>query len=200
MARKKNVHLEKDEINRVAARLFAKKGYAATTMRDIADALHVSIASVYYYYKNKEDILYSIIDSIGEELLVALKKAKTESDDPLEQLRWMIFYQMQLLREKGNRVKVYIEEQHNLSRALRKIILVQHRAIYDLYADQLKSIRDTEGITCEPPSLGVFAIMGTLNWCYRWFRNDGELSIEEVGNRLTDLLLHGIINKPRPCP
>ncbi len=198
MVKKRKCHLEKDEISEVAAKLFAEKGYVGTSMRDIANALNVSIASVYYYYKNKEDLLYSIIDSIGEELLVSLRRAKSDSDSPLEQLRRMIFYHTLLIKEKGDRIKVYVEEQHNLSKGLGKLIFKQHREIYGFYVDQLTELRDIEGITCEPLSLAAFAIMGTLNWCYRWFKNDGELSIEEVGERLTDLLFYGIINKQRP--
>ncbi|MBW1999042.1 MAG: helix-turn-helix transcriptional regulator [Deltaproteobacteria bacterium] len=60
--RKRKGFLEKEEITEVSARLFAEKSYAGTSMRDIAKGLNVSIASVYYYFKNKEDILFNIIE------------------------------------------------------------------------------------------------------------------------------------------
>jgi AcrR family transcriptional regulator len=198
LVKKKKVHLEKGQISDVAAELFAEKSYVGTSMRDIASALNVSIASVYYYYKNKEELLYSIIDSIGVELLVSLKKAKSESDLPLEQLHRMIYHHTLLIKEKGDRVKVYVEEQHNLSKKLGNLIFKQHREIYGCYINQLTEVRDTVGITCEPVSVAAFAILGTLNWCYRWFKNDGELSIEEVGERFTDMLFYGITNEQRP--
>jgi TetR/AcrR family transcriptional regulator, cholesterol catabolism regulator len=195
--KKRKVHLEMDEISEVAAKLFAEKGYSGTSMRDIANALNVSVASVYYYYKNKEGLLYSIIVSIGEELLRALKKAQSESNSPLEQLQRMIFYHTGLIKEKGERVKVYVEEQHNLSKRLAKPISKQHREIYDYYADQLRKLRKAKIISCEPPSIAAFAILGTLNWCYRWFNQNDKLSIEAVAEKLTDLLFYGIIDKKK---
>lgn len=198
MVVKRKYHLEKAEISEVAAKLFAEKGYAGTSMRDIANALNVSIASVYYYYKNKEDMLYSIIDSIGEELLVVLKKAKSESDSPSEQLRRMMLYHVLLIKDKGDRIKVYVEEQHNLSKNLGKLIFKQHREIYSFYVDQLKELHKDKIISCEPPSLAAFAIVGTLNWCYRWFKKDGELSIDDVAEKLTNILFYGIIDKGHP--
>jgi len=194
MVKKRTVHLEKDEISEVAARLFAEKGFVGTSMRDISNALNVSVASVYYYYKNKEDLLHSIIASIGDELLVALRKGKAESDSATEQLRRMIFYHIWMIKEKGDRVKVYVEEQHNLSKKYSKIIFKQHREIYDLYVDQLRVLKEARVISCDPLSIAAFTIVGTLNWCYRWFRKDGELTIEVVAEKITNLLFYGIIN------
>lgn len=198
MVKKRKVHLETEEISEVAAKLFSEKGFSGTSMRDIANALNVSVASVYYYYKNKEMLLYYIIDSIGEELLRVLRMARSESDSPKEQLRRMIFYHTVLLKEKGDRVKVYVEEQHNLSKRLGKLIFKQHREIYALYADQLRELQKAKVISCDPPSIAAFAIVGTLNWCYRWFKRDGGLTIEVVAEKLTDLLFYGIIDEKKP--
>ena len=195
MVTKRKVHLEKDEISEVAAKLFAEKGYVGTSMRDISNALNVSVASVYYYYNNKEDLLYSIIASIGEELLVVLRKAQGESDSATEQLERMIFYHIWLIKEKGDRVKVYVEEQHNLSKKYSKTIFKQHREIYDCYVDQLRALKEAKVVSCEPISIAAFTIVGTLNWCYRWFRRDGELSVEAVAEKIKDLLFYGIIDR-----
>ena len=195
---KRKVHLERDEISEVAAKFFAKKGYVGTSMRDISKGLNVSIASVYYYFTNKEALLYSIIDSIGKELLTTLKKAKSESDSPVEQMRRMLFCHVCLAREKRDRIKVYMEDQYNLSPKLRKIINKQHREIYDSYTDQLRELQKSKIISNSQVSVAAFAIIGMLNWCYRWFREDGDLSIEDVAECLIDLLLYGIIDEKKP--
>ena len=191
--KKREVHLERVEISEVAATLFAEKGFVGTSMRDIAKALNVSVASVYYYFKNKESILFNIIEAIGNKLLIVLRKAKSESDSPLEQMRMMLFCHVCLTKENRYRVKVYVEEQHNLSPRLRKIIYKQHREIYDCYVDQLRELQKSKVISREPLFITAFAIFGMLNWCYRWFREDGDLSIEDVAERLTGFLLHGIL-------
>lgn len=186
-------HLDKKVINEVAAKLFGEKGFAETTMKDITNGLNVSVAAVYYYYKNKDELLFSIIDSIGNELLTVLEKAKDESDDPLQQLYNMVYFHIILTKDNKNKVKVYVEQQHNLSTKFRKIIYKQHRKLYDIYVDQLRKLQKAKLISCEPLSITALSIFGMLNWCYRWYREDKLLTIEEVGQRILDIIFHGIL-------
>ena len=129
----KSNHKEKEKIIDVAVDLFGEKGYAATSIRDISQALNVSIATLYYYFKNKEDLLFTIIDSIGKDLLAMLAKAKNESGDPIDSLRNMLSHHIRMTDKRKSRVKIYVEEQHNLSKKFREIIYQQHRKIYDIY-------------------------------------------------------------------
>ena len=185
--------LEREKIIEVAAELFGEKGYSATSIRDISQALKVSIATLYYYFKNKEDLLFTIIDSIGNDLLVMLKKAQDEFDDPTEGLREMLSRHIALTEKKKNRVKVYVVEQHNLSTRFKKIIYKQHREIYDVYVNQLRELQRLGVISPESLSVTAFAMFGMINWCYRWYRDDGRLTIEDVAQRLIDLFFHGIM-------
>jgi AcrR family transcriptional regulator len=185
--------LERDKIIEVAAELFGEKGYSATSIRDISQSLKVSIATLYYYFKNKEDLLFTIIDSIGNDLLLMLKKAQAASDDPLEGLREMLSRHITMTEKKKNRVKVYVEEQHNLSKRFKKIIYKQHREIYDVYVNQLRELKRLGIVAPESLSVTAFAMFGMINWCYRWYRADGSLSIEDVAKRLIDLLFNGIM-------
>ncbi|MBW2031613.1 MAG: TetR family transcriptional regulator [Deltaproteobacteria bacterium] len=190
--------LEKEKIIEVAADLFGEKGYAATSIRDISQALKVSIATLYYYFKNKEDLLFTIIESIGDDLLVRLKEARDKYEDPMEALREMLSRHIALTEKKKNMVKVYVVEQHNLSKRFKKIIYKQHREIYDVYIEQLRRLRDQGLISSEPLSVTAFAIFGMVNWCYRWFKQGGRLSINDVTQRLIDMIFYGIIDQKTP--
>jgi len=190
--------LEKEKIIEVAADLFGEKGYAATSIRDISQALKVSIATLYYYFKNKEDLLFTIIESIGDDLLVRLKEARDKYEDPMEALREMLSRHIALTEKKKNMVKVYVVEQHNLSKRFKKIIYKQHREIYDVYIEQLRRLRDQGFISSEPLSVTAFAIFGMVNWCYRWFKQGGRLSINDVTQRLIDMIFYGIIDQKTP--
>ncbi|MBW1999043.1 MAG: hypothetical protein JRJ29_13910 [Deltaproteobacteria bacterium] len=129
--------------------------------------------------------------------MTAVRKAQEASDDPLEQLRGMLIYHVLLTKEKRNRVKVYVEEQHNLSKRLLNVIYKQHREIYDCYAEQLRKLHRVCGNSIEPVSVTTFAIFGMLNWSYRWFKEDGKLTIQEVAERLADILFYGMLGKDR---
>lgn len=111
----------------------------------------------------------------------------------------MLSSHIELTDKKKNRVKVYVEEQHNLSKKFRDIIYTQHRKIYDIYIDQLRELHRLGIISAEPLSVPAFAMFGMVNWCYRWYRQDGGLSVEDVTQRLIELFFHGILNSAKPC-
>jgi len=166
-------------------------------MKDRAKGLNVSIASVYYHFKNKEHILFNIIESAGNDFLIAVRKAQEASDDPLEQLQGMLISLVLLTKEKRNRVKVYVEEQHNLSKRLLNVIYKQHREIYDCYAEQSRRVHRAYGNSVESVSVTTFAIFGMMNWSYRWYKEEGKLTIQEVAKRLANMLFYGILSKDK---
>jgi TetR/AcrR family transcriptional regulator, cholesterol catabolism regulator len=190
---KKGISLEKERIKNVAAAFFGEKGYSATSIRDIAQELNVSVATIYYYFNNKDDLLFNIIDSNGNDLLAVLNTAKEEHSDPLEQLRRMLFGHICLIQEKKNEVKVYVEEQVNLTKKNKNNIYKQHRRIYDMYIDQLRKLKRLNLLRFESLPIVAFAMFGMVNWVYRWYRENGEKDIEEVARILIDLFFYGIL-------
>lgn len=193
----KNPSLEREKILEVAAGLFSEKSYAGTSVRDIAHALDVSIATIYYYFKNKEDLLFNIIESCENDLLVNIHREIEGSVDPLGRLRNMLARHVCLTQEKKNMLKVYVEEQNHLSKGFKKIIYKQHRKIYETYMDQLKELQRLGLIHADSLPIAAFAIFGMVNWCYRWYREDGAVPIQEVAERLINLFFHGVSNTAR---
>jgi AcrR family transcriptional regulator len=189
---KKNV-LEEEKIAHYAIDLFAEKGYAATSIRDIANSLKVSSSLLYYYFKNKEELLFTILEAIGEELLETISKEKNKAGEPLEVMRGMIMGHIRLVQKTNNRAKLFVEEQHNLSKKYLETINRQHRNIYDLYVDQLKKLREAGIISTDSLSVTAFAIIGMIMWSYRWYRKGGGLSVEDMGNRLIETFFYGIV-------
>lgn len=188
-------HLEKKKILEVAVKLFSEKGYPATSIRDIAKALKISNASLYYYFKDKEHLLFSVIESVGGDLMRILDEARHESKDPLEGISRMVIQHCHLIERDGPRAKLFVEEEHNLSEKYRRVVQYQHRKIYDAYVAQLKQLQEAGIISDGPVSIIALAILGMTNWCYRWYRKEGALSIQEIGQCYSNLLIGGIMNK-----
>jgi AcrR family transcriptional regulator len=185
--------LEEEKIAHFAIELFAEKGYAATSIRDIAHSLKVSSSLLYYYFKNKEELLFTILEAIGEELLHTIDKEKNKAGDPLEVLRGMIMSHIRLVEKENKRAKLFVEQQHNLTKKYLEIIYGQHRNIYDLYVDQLKKLREAGMISNDSLSVTAFAIIGMIMWSYRWYRKGGGLSVEDMGNQLIETFFYGIV-------
>jgi len=94
--------------------------------------------------------------------------------------------------EKRKEVKIYIEEQYQLPQRLRKRALKGHRQVYGLYYNKICEIHQDL-----PPDMNraamTFANFGMINWVYRWFREDGEMTLEEVAEVIIRIFFNGIL-------
>lgn len=95
----KEPEIRKAEIMDAAIGLFTRKGYLNTTTQDIIDEVNISRGLLYYHFKNKEDILYCIIERYSQPLLKRLENlAYQEDKDATEKLR--LFIQLTLVKEQ----------------------------------------------------------------------------------------------------
>ena len=85
---------KKEFLTRIAIDLFAAKGFSATTMRDIARTAEVNTALIYYYFEDKEEILYHIVERSSRALVLALRAVQSREADPVEGLKKMIIRQV----------------------------------------------------------------------------------------------------------
>jgi TetR/AcrR family transcriptional regulator, cholesterol catabolism regulator len=185
----------KAEIIQKATDLFYKHGFVKASIRDIVKAVGITNSTVYIHFKNKDEILYCIIEDIGSALLKEIRPAIEAHDDPVECLKEMIFKQVCLMKEKKKEIKIYMEEQYQLPPALRKKALRQHRQIYDLYYNMLFKMKKKDLIRDIDKTVMTFAIFAMMNWSYRWFRDKGRLSIEEVAEYIIRIFFGGIFKE-----
>jgi predicted HAD superfamily phosphohydrolase YqeG len=88
-----------------------------------------------------------------------------------------------------------MEEQYQLPTVLRKRALKQHRQIYDVYYNMLCKIKDKGLIRDIDETVMTFAIFAMMNWSYRWFKDKGRLSIEEVAEHIIRIFFGGIFRE-----
>jgi AcrR family transcriptional regulator len=188
----------KKKILEKATDLFYEHGFVKASIRDIVRAVGVTNSTVYIHFRNKDEILYSIIEDIGSTLIAELQKVGSKHDDPIVCLREMIFRQVCLIKEKRKEIKIYVEEQYQLPTQLRKRALAQQRQIFDIYYNQIDGLKE-RGLTNDVDQTVVtFCIFATMNWAYRWFRDRKRLSIEEVAEDMIRILFSGILRNGVP--
>jgi len=175
--------------------LFYEKGYAGASVRDIVKAVNVTNSILYHHFKDKNELLYVIIERIGLELIRSLKLVEQQYDDPMERLSRMIYTQICIVKERKREVKIFLEEQYQLGPRYKTGILRQHREIYNLYLNQLNALENRGMLRNVDKTVVNFAINAMMNWSYRWYREDGPLSIDEVAGFITDIFFHGILKK-----
>jgi AcrR family transcriptional regulator len=174
-----------------AARIFNERGYHETSMADVAQALGVSKPFLYYYLKNKEDILYECSRLATEELHAMLDEVRRSKVDGWDRLVLLFRgyarvmttdFGICLIRNTApgslpdtGREKLWVGRRR-LNREVEQIIA---QGIAD------GSIRPSDPITLS------FAMFGAFNWMTAWYRPDGPLSAEEIADRFLDVFAHG---------
>lgn len=187
----------KDKIIDKATDLFFKYGFVKASIRDIVRAVGVTNSTFYSHFKNKDEILYTIIEDIGSILQKILLEATEMYDDPVDCLKEMIFRQVCLMRDKGREIKIYIEEQYQLPPHLRKKALRQHRQLYDIYFNNINGIKNKRLKPDIDTTVMTFSIFAMMNWSYRWFQADGKLTIEEVAENIIRIFFGGIMGQEK---
>lgn len=178
------------EILTVSARMFAERGYVATSLQQIADELDMLKGSLYYYINTKEDLLYEVIRSVYWEGVATLQQLSKGEGSAMVRLRAAIGGHVEHLIANIAATTVYLHEFTQLSEARQDELssLDYSGWIRDLIKEGQadKSIRQDID-----PNLGAMAILGAMNWVYRWYRHGGNTP-EEIGNEFAEVFSSGL--------
>jgi TetR/AcrR family transcriptional regulator, cholesterol catabolism regulator len=183
----------REQILDEAARLFSERGYHATSMRDIGEATGMLAGSLYAHIASKEDLLYQIVLEAAHHFLGSLEALRAEVLAPKERLRRAMRAHVGVVAEGREHAQVFHHEWTALSGRRRAEV----RRLRDRYERLWHEIvRELPGVT--DPKFARLLVLSAANWTYTWFRPDGPLSPEEVADRFTDLLLHGLNSQEEP--
>jgi AcrR family transcriptional regulator len=183
------------EILRAAGRQFRLRGFVETGMRDIAEAAELSPANLYNYFQGKHEILFFCQDSSLDRMLAALEKARRTKTSATAKLRAVIVSHLRCLLDE-----VEGSAAHLLTSALpprQQRYLVAKRDRYEFGVRNLiaSGIRTGEFVSGDA-ALVARAMLGALNWSVQWFRPDGEMTTEEIAEKLADYLIRGLLAMP----
>jgi len=103
-----------EEVYRKAAKLFRESGYVRTTMNDIAQALEIQKGSLYYYVKDKQSLLFVILDRITDTLLDTVKDFPLDNLSSQEKLTRLMHQHVLNVLEYHNEVPLLIYEAKHL--------------------------------------------------------------------------------------
>jgi len=195
MKRIEKENYRKNEIIKASEDLFYEYGYQKASLRDIARQVGITQAAIYYHFKNKEELLLTIIEKYSNELFFNLKACFSQKKDPVENLRDAIFHHATAIKSSRSGTKIIIEDKRFLSDEMKKIAREKERIIFLLYKDYLKLLQDSGRIKNCDLRVATFGILGTINWLYHWYDLDKKMTIEEVAERIIENLFYGLINK-----
>jgi len=183
----------RQEILEAAAGVFHAKGYKATSIQDIADAVGILKGSLYYYITSKEDLLFEILQDVHEQGLRNLERIDGVEGTPLQKIRAFVTVHVTHNAENLVKMAVFFHDFRSLSTERREIILAE-RDLYDQHLRQLIAAAQQDGSVCPDldPKLTSIEILGMMNWIYHWYRPSGSLSVSALADSMADFVVAGL--------
>lgn len=176
-----------------AAALFASKGYAGSSLQELADALGMQKGSLYHWIGSKEDLLAAIIEEAHDTTIQRNVRWRDEPD-PLEALRLFVTDHVGVAMDHVLFTTVYLQEFSSLSPPRRRQILAARDDYEKGLREILERARD-EGQTRSglDPRLAAMTIFGMVNWISVWYRPDGSIKPAVIARQFAEMAVSGVV-------
>jgi TetR/AcrR family transcriptional regulator, cholesterol catabolism regulator len=183
----------------IARQLFARKGYDATSLRDIAEAAQITKAALYYYFPNKDTLYERVVIESMASLLAEVQAAVGRAHTPTEKVRAFLSASAESMEQRRDQWVAGSNAFWQAGATGRRGLALQHRDDYE----QLLRQCITDGITSGElrpvdPAIAGRLLLSGLNQMARWHRPGGDLRANEVIDQYLDIVLLGLINRAGP--
>ena len=176
-----------------AADLIYRNGFDATSMNDIAKAVNLTKAGLYYYTKGKDDLLYKIMtfamDCVERDIIAPCQ----EISDPEQRLRGIVRNHVNSILVSGGAITVLTEELNKLSAAHKRRIISRKRLYLDLLRDTLQTLKKSGRLRDLDITIAALNLFATVLGVARWYDPKGRLSSDCVADEIARFILAGLL-------
>jgi AcrR family transcriptional regulator len=179
-----------DNILKIAAQVFAEKGYERTNLEEIAARANMRGPSLYHYVTTKEELYLRCVENLGSEIFARLEAIANSSGPPLKRLR--LLFREQLLTQLRDYYPDYAPMVVTIRflepefRARVEAIRHRHISIFTRIAEEAAAAGSLKG---EDWRIGLRLAFGSLGFLHEWYRPDGALDAEQMADRITAIFL-----------
>ena len=179
------------DILKSAAAAFRRLGYHGASVEQIAAALQMKKGNLYYYFRNKEDILFACHQYSLDRLLELLDTVERSGLPAEDKLRRLIVSFVHTILDELHGTALFLDLEALTAAHLKAVIARRDR--FDRGVRRvLEEGMGSGAFARNDPKLLAFAIFGSVNWIPRWFNPRGPASSDEIANRFADYLIAGL--------
>jgi len=189
------VEKRREQIVQAAIKLFVKKGFHRTTLRELSEEAGISYGNIYDYVGNKEDIFFLLHDYMSQKINVILKQYAEGSHDPREKLRLMVRYEFNTMSDWADSILLIYRETHILCKPLLKRLLAREREHVSYFERVIR-----EGIEKGVFQDGDVRVMANLiksmidTWVLKRWDLREHVTQLEMERSILNLLFGGVLN------
>ncbi|MBV9929251.1 MAG: TetR family transcriptional regulator [Acidobacteria bacterium] len=181
------------EIYRTAAQIILRKGYDATSVNDIANALGMTKAGLYHYINGKKELLFDIMNFGLWELDEEVAAPARDIADPAARLRFIIGAHARLVTRGQGAITILVDEVTALTPAQQRKITQSKRKYFDFLRGTLDELKAAGKMQDVDATAAAFSLLGMINWLSRWFQQGRALKEEQAADEIVKIALHGLL-------
>ncbi|NOZ66188.1 MAG: TetR/AcrR family transcriptional regulator [Alphaproteobacteria bacterium] len=176
-----------------AAELFAERGYARSSISELATACNASKSWLYHYYPSKEAILYDIMRLHVTELVTMAEEALASSGSPKEKFRRLARNFMKIYVNAGSKHVILLNDRGCLPNDLRAEIMGLQDQVVNSVVQLILEMNPALEKSKDYHKPVTMAFLGMINWTYIWFRKDGPINQEQFADLAVEIFLNGFM-------
>ena len=182
-ARKEKYERRQQEVIEIAAALFARRGFQATTMDELSEATGLQSGGLYHYIGSKQRLLFEIFGQLMDPLLEQAAEIETRDAPAEAKLRALVRAWLAHIETHLDHMSVFAQERHAIEREPE---WEDVRASRDAFEAILARLLHANGIT---DRLQHFALLGMVNHTATWVNPNGRLSAAQIADGYCDMIL-----------
>jgi len=182
----------RDALLHAAERLFSQRGYEATSVRDIAEAMNIKAGSLYAHMETKEDLLWEILTAAADRFFEAVEPIVASDLLPTEKLKRLIDAHVRVITDSASSAAVYMTEWRHLSEPRRSEFAARRDAYEEMVRGVVRDGIRAGEVADVDEKFATLLILSSMNWIYQWYRPDGPMTPEEIARKLTEMLFKGL--------
>lgn len=175
-----------------AARVFARTGYATSTIGDLTDAAAVSRGALYHYFPSKEAVLFEVINDHILSFRGAIAAAMESAADPVQRLHAVTAAIIECNVYSRNEQVVLLNEINQLSVADQVKLRELGADIVHSVGDLIMELGGGNNVNASNKSVYAMMYLGMVNYMFAWYRPEGPVKPRELADMATALLLDGM--------
>jgi TetR/AcrR family transcriptional regulator, cholesterol catabolism regulator len=183
---------KKRAILEAAARVFRRRGLAATGMRDIAAELGMAVGNLYYYFRDREELIAFVQEDALDGLLDLAARVRRLPLSADAKLHLLIAGHVVRVNEGTPGALAHLEAD-GLGDARRDALRARRDAYERAFRELIEEGAATGVFGPADAALAARLVLGAVNWTVRWFKPEGGKSARQIGREAATLLVRGLL-------
>ncbi len=183
----------REGIMKTAAHLFARQGFASTTIMDLSSACKSSRGALYHYFESKEDILFHLLKEHIDFLEASLQKATDSADAPEEKLRALVRAFMEINAGSRSEQVVLLNDLSQLADTQQQSIIGSQNGLVKIVESAIAEALRSHKVDTKNVMVLTMNLLGSLNYTYTWYDAKGRVSPKEYADICLDVFLNGLL-------